>query len=56
MLSMLSCAIGHLYVFLGEMSVQAFGPLLNGGVGILYILQILNPLQAYGLQTFSTIL
>ena len=29
---MLSCAIGHLYVFLGEMSVQVFGPLLNGVV------------------------
>ena len=53
---MLSCDIGHLYVFLGEMSVQVFGPLLNGVLGILYILLILNPWQACSLQTLSAIL
>ena len=49
-LSISHCAFGHFYVFLGEMSVQIFGPHLNSFVGILYIFWILNPQQAYGLQ------
>ena len=38
----LSRAVGHLYVFLGEMSAQVFGPPLNCVAGILYIFWILT--------------
>ena len=55
-LTIFSCAVGYLYVFLGETSVQVFGPPLNCVVGILLYILNLKPIAGLWFVNISAIL
>ena len=54
MLSIFSCSVGHLYLFLGEMSIQCLAPVLNRVLGLFRIHSV-TPLAILDIYLFLDI-